>query len=185
VSDNRRVIDNGEIQEFIDAAAENGQTLTYDQVVEMVEQSKELQDKFATEQTARVAGTQHMVLIAAKAKALGLNQQLADAEIDSLLPDTNHVLIPWLIHDHADDKPVEAHMRVRAHLKSSLSVPITRAYERMIDVPMDLWNQLPTIEDVYATDEGARESRERNNAWNKGQRIFRQRLARETNRRAH
>jgi hypothetical protein len=59
-------------------------------------------------------------------------------------PRGTHILTPQFLHDKADGKPVDEHMRFHAHIKL---IGKHKAVERMLDVSMAFVNDLYTDEE--------------------------------------
>ena len=72
-------------------------------------------------------------LVAREAHRRGLNRQLKPAQFKLLDPRGTHILVPQFMHDKADGKPVEPHLRCHAHLKL---LGKNAAVDRTVDVPM-------------------------------------------------
>lgn len=82
-----------------------------------------------------VANTRDLRTIAREAHARGLNRKLKPAQFKLLDPRGTHILSPRFMHDRADGKLVEPHLRMYVHIKL---IGKQRAIEQMIDVPWHL-----------------------------------------------
>ena len=77
------------------------------------------------------------------ARERGYNRVLDEEEIVKLDPEGYHILNPFMIHRHAQGEDVPAHMRCRAFLKLAERPVEDGAHETMLDVPMELFIQMP------------------------------------------
>ena len=78
------------------------------------------------------ATTRDLRAIARDAHKLGLNRQLLPAQFKLLDPRGTHILTPQFMHDRADGKPIDPHLRCHIHIKL---LGKQKSVERLIDVP--------------------------------------------------
>lgn len=103
----------------------------------------------------KVANTD--MLIDANRIAVGrrYNRTLSSKGLDALDNDGLHVLQLLMVHEHAQGKAVDPHMRVMAFLKVK---EVEKPQQVILDIPMRSWNDWPTAEQVKEAYDTARRS---------------------------
>jgi hypothetical protein len=81
-----------------------------------------------------------MELIQQQASELDYNRQLREDIADKLDPEGMSLIVPAMVHSHANFEEVDAHMRAFAYLKVRGSDSPVRA---IIDIPMNIFDSLP------------------------------------------
>jgi hypothetical protein len=111
------------------------------------EQAKDL----ATDQPSRIAVGPDLKAIAQMAAAYpspaghGLNRQMSTDLFEQIDPEGVNVLKPLLLHRYVGGQPtLKPHMRAMAWIKK---LGQAEAVELTLDVPMEAWEQLPTIDE--------------------------------------
>lgn len=82
-----------------------------------------------------------LTLLNETAAKLNYNRQLVPEAIDALHDDAYVAILPILIHEHAQGKPVDPHLRCSLHVFGE-PAPLPA----MLDVPMDLFELLAEID---------------------------------------
>lgn len=76
------------------------------------------------------------------------NRQILEAGIDSLADDAILAISPIMIHEHAQGKAVEPHLRCSVRLVHPKTMPWDGL---MLDVPIEMFEMLPQKQDVVET----------------------------------
>jgi len=82
-----------------------------------------------------VASTAEIRAIDRIAESRDYNRRLHPAALLLLDPEGRHIVTPWMVHEHAQGKPVAPHLRCRALIKL---VGTSTAHMALIDIPMEL-----------------------------------------------
>lgn len=90
-------------------------------------------------------GTRELREVARDAHRRGLNRQLTPAQFQLLDPKGVHILTPQFMHDRADGKRVEPHLRCYCFVKL---IGKHKAVERQLDISMQLVRNLLTDDEV-------------------------------------
>jgi hypothetical protein len=93
----------------------------------------------------RVASYDQLKHICDEAKKQNYNAQLQDTHIAMLDPEGENLLVPALVHEHAQGKLVEPHMRAFAYMKATDQLDPMR---HIIDIPMKQWESLTSVDNV-------------------------------------
>ena len=88
--------------------------------------------------STRIASTLELRIVASHGRASGYNRQLSQEVLRGLDPEGIHVIEPLMLHEHANGKPVEPHLRCQVYLKEP-----AQTYPRRAIVDLE-------IEDVEA-----------------------------------
>lgn len=97
----------------------------------------------------RVANQEDLKVIAGMAKAQKLNRQLPKDFLRRLDPNGNNILMPILLHRTARMEPAPPHMRCEGYFAVK-GGDLHNPPRAMIDVPMELFVQLPTVTQAKA-----------------------------------
>lgn len=89
---------------------------------------------------SRIAGSDDIKHIHKTASVLNYNRILRDDLIEELDPDGLSLIVPAMIHKHAQGVEVAPHIRAFAYLATAGNDHPIRA---IMDIPMDIWESLP------------------------------------------
>lgn len=82
------------------------------------------------------------------AEEKGYNRQIADDALDRLDPTGWNILYPVMLHEHAQGKVVDPHIRAKVLMKWE---GITEPQPVMLDISMDAWDILPDAQKLADT----------------------------------